>query len=258
MPRARGHDTEDEQKLLLPPAPGVFDPNEVGDLAEPVRRYFTAAIAPGAPLWRSMRLEMRGAIRIGRWVPFRAHEVLAPTRGFVWTARAAGVITGSDRYLEHHGSMSWKILGLVPVLHADGADISRSGAGRAGAEALWLPPALLPRYGARWEATDDTHITGRLTIDETAVELHHTIDALGHVTSSVFDRWGDPDRTGTYGWHPCGGDVTAYATFHGLTIPSAGSFGWGYGTDRWTTGEFFRYRLTSVKPVEGSERCTRG
>ncbi len=251
MTRTPGHRREAEQQLLLAPAPGIFDPDELAGLPEPVRRYFNAAITPGVPLWRSVRLTMRGSIRIGRWVPFRARELLAPTRGFVWTARAAGVITGSDRYLDHNGSMCWKIAGLIPVLRADGADISRSGAGRAGAEALWFPPAVLPRHGIRWEATDDTHITARFTIDNTAIELHHTIDAFGRVVTSVFDRWGDPDRTGTFGWHPFGGETAAHRTFHGLTIPSTGSFGWGYGTDQWATGEFFRYQLTSVEPVEG-------
>jgi hypothetical protein len=79
--------------------------------------------------------------------------VLNPHHGFVWAARAAGVIAGSDRYLDGQGSldgqgrMDWKLLGLVTVAHADGQDVSRSAAGRAGAEAVWLPTALLPRFG---------------------------------------------------------------------------------------------------------------
>ncbi len=241
----------DERDIVLPPRPGVFDPIDLAGLPEPVRRYFTAAIAPGSPLWRSARLDMRGSIRIGRWVPFRAHELLTPTRGFIWRARAAGIITGSDRYVDGQGSMRWKVLGLIPVMRADGADISRSGAARAGAEALWLPTALLPDNGVDWSATDDTHITARCTIDDTPLELHHTLDETGRVTATLFDRWGDPDNTGTFRWHPCGGDVTAHATFDGLTIPCAGSLGWGYGTDQWDTGEFFRYQLAGVEPIIG-------
>ena len=63
-----------------------------------------------------------------------------------------------------------------------------------------------------------------------------------------FPRWGDPDHTGTWGQHPFGGEVTAYRTFDGLTIPSAGRFGWFFGTDRWSDGEFFRYQITTLQP----------
>ena len=45
---------------------------------------------------------------------------------------------------------------------------------------------------------------------------------------------------------PFGGDLTAYRTFD-ITIPSAGTFGWFYGTDRWPEGEFFRYEITALE-----------
>jgi hypothetical protein len=41
--------------------------------------------------------------------------------------------------------------------------------------------------------------------------------------------------------------VTGYATFDGLTIPSAGRFGWHFGTERWPEGEFFRYQITGLQ-----------
>ncbi len=91
--------------------------------------------------------------------------------------------------------------GSCPSSHADGPDISRSSAGRAGGEALWLPTALRPRFGVAWDAPDSSHITARFAVDGA------------------------------------------------LTIRTAGRFGWGYGTEAWTNGEFFRYQLTTVEPV---------
>jgi len=114
---------------------------------------------------------------------------------------------------------------------------------------LWLPTALLGRFGADRHAVDDAEIVGRFTIDDTPVELHHRIDEHGAVTAEWVERWGDPDRTSTFGWHTCGGDVTAHARFGGLTIPSAGRFGWFYGSDRWNDGEFFRYEITDIYPT---------
>src|SRR5205823_8064675 len=86
----------------------------------PVQRYFRAAIAPGTPLALAARLEMQGSIKIGgRWLPFRATEVLAPQRGFVWSARVSGgLFAGSDQYDSGLGAMRWKILGLIPVVQA--------------------------------------------------------------------------------------------------------------------------------------------
>ena len=236
-----------ERRLVQAAEPAVFTDAEVDGLPDPVRRYLLAAIAPGTPLVTAARVGMRGQIRLGRWLPFRAVELLAPHRGFHWAARAAGSISGFDCYVGGEGQMRWRLLGLVPVMRADGPDISRSAAGRVVGEAMWLPTALLPRFGVDWSAADDHHLTARWPIDAHEAALELVVDERGRLREGVFQRWGDPDRTGTFGLHPCGGEVTASATFGGVTVPSEGRAGWFYGTGRWAEGEFFRYQLTSVE-----------
>ncbi|HEX9314569.1 MAG TPA: DUF6544 family protein [Actinomycetota bacterium] len=239
-----------ERGLLLPPFPGSFSPAEVRDLPEPVRRYFEAAIAPGTPLAAAAVLRMRGRLKLGRrWLPFRARQVLAPHRGFVWAARVGGLITGSDRYAGGTGGMDWRLLGLVPLVHAAGEDVSRSAAARGAAESVWVPTTLLPRFGVAWSATDTHHITARYALDANVVEVHFTLDDQANVRSVAFDRWGDPGETGEWAWYPAGMDVTRTTTFEGLTIPSAGRFGWFFGTERWPEGEFFRFHLTDFRLV---------
>ena len=79
-----------EQRLALAPGGGFHD-GEVAMCDEPVRRYFHAAIATGAPLAKAVRLRMRGSIKLAkRWVPFRADELLAPLDGYRWPATVAG------------------------------------------------------------------------------------------------------------------------------------------------------------------------
>jgi hypothetical protein len=236
-------------RLARPPAPVGFSEAELDGLPEPVQRYLRAAIAPGTPLASSALLRMRGHIKIGRWVPFHARQLLAPRYGFQWTARAGGVLTGFDRYADGQGQMRWKLLGLLPVMRADGPDVTRSAAGRAAAEAIWVPTTLLPRFGIRWTAVDDDHLVARYDVDAVEIEARYRIDADGRLASIVFDRWGDPRRTGTWGLHPFGGEMTARTTFDGLTIPSAGRFGWFYGTDQWSDGEFFRYQITELQRI---------
>jgi hypothetical protein len=83
-----------------------------------------------------------------------------------------------------------------------------------------------------------------------ALEVRYIFDEEGRVRSLTFDRWGDPDRSGAWRMYPCGGDVTGYRRFAGLTIPSEGRLGWFYGTDRWSEGEFFRYEITQLRLLD--------
>jgi hypothetical protein len=236
-----------ERRLVQTSEPAVFTDAEVDGLPDPVCRYLRAAIAPGTPLATAARIGMRGQIKLGRWLPFQAEELLAPHRGFHWSARAAGIIGGFDCYAGGQGQMRWRLLGLVPVMGADGPEISRSAAGRVVGEAMWVPTALLPRFGVDWSAVDDHHLTARWRIDAHEVAMELVVDERGRLREGVFQRWGDPDRTGSFGLHPCGGEVAASATFGGVTVPGEGRAGWFYGTERWAEGEFFRYQLTSVE-----------
>jgi hypothetical protein len=223
---------------------GTFTDAELVGLPDPVRRMFTAAIAPGTPLATTAVMEMRGEIRLSRWTRFRARQVVTPQTGFVWSARA-GLVTGFDRYVGGEGEMRWKLLGLVPVQQAVGPDISRSAAGRAAGEAILVPTALLPRFGVEWTALDDDHVSARLRLDAYETQCHCALDTGGQITAWWFQRWGDPDNIGNWSLHPFGADATAHRTFDGVTIASAGQAGWHYGTDRWDEGVFFRFEITA-------------
>ena len=241
-----------DDRLAVPADVGGFTEAEVDMCEEPVRRYFTAAIAPGTPLARAALLRMRGSIKLAKlWLPFRAHELLAPLQGYRWPATVAGgLLRGADGYDEGRGTMQWKLLGVVPVIHADGPDVSRSAMGRAVAEAIWLPTALLPRYGVTWCARDDTHLVADIPIADERVDLHITIDEKGHVRSDHLSRWSDPDGKGTFGWHPFGIDVSASRTFPcGITMPADGTGGWFHATDQWHMGAFFRYSISDIELV---------
>jgi hypothetical protein len=235
----------------------VFSEDELEGLPDAVARMLRAAMAPGTPLAQSAVLSMRGRIRLKRWIAFRATEVLAPHHGFVWAARA-GPISGYDLYARGAGEMRWALFGLVPVMRMAGADVSRSAAGRAAGEAAWLPTALLPRFGVEWAAENARHLVARLRVDALDHELHFHLDEDARVLACRFERWGDPDGTGTHGMHPFGMEVTAHRTFSGMTIPSTGRAGWHHGTDRWEEGAFLRYEITDVRPTTASEETSGG
>lgn len=221
----------------------------VDGLPEPVRRYFGHAISPGTPLAAGAHISMRGRIKLQRWLPFRARQVLVPCHGTVWAARIAGVISGSDRYVGGTGGLDWRLFGRIPLVHAEGDDVTRSAAERAAGESIWVPTALLPGSGADWSALDENSVAVAIAVDGHAVRLHHHIDDHGRIRTSTFQRWGDPDNQGRWAPHPFGLEVTQHRTFAGVTIPAAGRAGWHFGTDRWESGVFFRYEITAYRLI---------
>jgi hypothetical protein len=100
----------------------------------------------------------------------------------------------------------------------------------------------------RWSAEADDQVSAAFAVGATRLELHLRLDAAGRIASLAFDRWGDPGGDGRFNWHTFGGEITGYRRFGGLTVPAAGRLGWGWGSDGWERGEFFRYRLTALEP----------
>ncbi len=226
--------------------PPPFDAAAVAGLPEPARRWLRHAIVPGTPLWPSGELTMRGEIRLGVWRRFTARQVLAPPHGFVWAARTrlAGLpVTGFDRLSAGSGQLRWRLAGVVPVVSADGPDVTRSAAGRLAGETVLAPTTALP---ARWSAGADGDravATWLVAGVEERVELQVGPD--GRLLGVTMRRWGDPDGV-PFGRYPFGVAVDAEATFGGVTIPSVLRAGWWWGTDRQQQGEFFRAEITGA------------
>lgn len=227
------------------PAERKFRSEQVSILPETARRYLDHAIAPGTRLASAVRLKMHGEIKLKRWFPFRAVEVISRSRGMIWRAgvRMNGVsIRGSDRMVDGEGAMRWKLLGIIPILTVSGPDISRSAAGRLGAELVWLPSALC-RANVIWEGRDERHVRACLSVHDYPVELDLTVDDAGRLKTIELQRWGNP-AGGEFHCAPFGGIIEAEGTFAGFTIPTRIRVGWYPGTPRFETeGEFFRVTI---------------
>lgn len=189
MARVRGEDSVESlwEDLASPSGPaGVrFDSSMVAGLPAPARRYLMRAIAPGTPLSSSVRLRMHGSMRLqpeGEFLNMEADQILAPPRGLVWKARVQrGLmrIQGFDSFGGGRGKLRWWLYGLVPVATADGPDVDRSAAGRVAGEAIFVPAVLLPQFGTRWEAVDDSTAVFEMTGGDEPVRVVITVDAAG-------------------------------------------------------------------------------
>jgi hypothetical protein len=217
----------------------------VAGLPEPTQRWLTHAIRAGTPLARSVELRMHGQIRLGTWRPFTATQVLAPPEGFIWaaTARVFGLpVSGYDMFSSGTGQMRWRLLGLLPVLTADGPDVTASAAGRLVAEGTLVPTTF---DAATWTSAgpDQATATWQVGSRQEIVELH--VGEQGQLREVLIQRWGNPNRS-PYGRYPFGVTVEAENTFDGITIPSEFRAGWWWQTDRQDEGEFFRARITDA------------
>ena len=224
----------------------TFDPAATMGLPEPTRRWLGHAIAPGTPLWSRVELTMHGQIKLGRWRPFTARQVLAPPDRYIWSARTrlAGLpVTGYDRLGSGAGEMRWRLLRLVPVLNESGSDVTRSAYGRLAGEIVLLPTAFRHASWSQGDHTNTAVATWRFDDDTEAAELQVT--RSGRLAEVRVNRWGNPGGA-PFGRYPFGVRVEAESSFGGITIPSVLRAGWWWGTDRQQEGEFFRAEITGA------------
>jgi hypothetical protein len=227
----------------------VFGSDRISGLPEAARRYLQHAIAPGARLASAVRLRMHGEIKLRRWLPFQAEQVISRDHGMIWQAgvRMRGLpIRGSDRLVDGKGSMRWNLFGILPVMTAAGPDITRSAAGRVGGELIWLPSAL-SEDTVSWSETRAAQPHASFTVHRVKIELDLTIDDSGRLKTAELPRWGNPEGTGFH-CADFGVMVEAEDTFDGYTIPVRLRAGWHFAGDHFAAdGEFFRATVDSAE-----------
>ena len=225
-----------------------FDPETIVGLPAPARRLIERSVSPGTKLNPTVSLHMVGEIKLKKWVPFQARQILRVGEGFVWEAKAGKApftVRGGDTYWRGKGDLHFRLLGMIPVARASGPDIDRSAAGRLAIETVaWAPHGLTPQMGATWAGVDPNRATVSLPIRGQRLEVDVVVDQSGRLSEVSMERWGDP-QSKEFALHPFGASVDEERTIGGLTIASAGCVGWWWGTERQREGEFFRYSIES-------------
>jgi hypothetical protein len=229
----------------------TFFPQLVEGLPAVARSYFLHALQPGTPLPVGVELIMSGTFRASEkaeWVPFRARQILCGPAGFVWkaTLKVAGplAISGADYFFEGEGRVRFFLLGLIPIVNGSGDTVSRSAAGRALIESIWLPSMLLPSRGAVWEGVDWRRGKVTLSAGSVSSSITLTLGEDGGILSGVIPRYRG-DGGGLTGPVPFGVTVENEKTFGGITIPAGIRAGWEFGNDRYF--EFIRAEVEGAK-----------
>jgi hypothetical protein len=213
----------------------TFSPDKIAHLPA-AKRYLEHAIAPGTKIASAVRLKMHGEIKLKKWIPFTAEQVICWEHGLIWSATAwmNGFlpIVGSDRVIDGIGAMQWKLLGLFPVMTASGTDLTRSGIGRLEAESVCLP-SVFYRDDVSFISTElsplDSNLHSSFVVQGEKAELDFTIDPTGRLKTFKLPRWGNPDNT-EFRYVDFGGILEEEGTFCGYTIPTRLRIGWYFGS----------------------------
>ncbi len=230
--------------------PLKYDPKLVGDLPEPVRRFFNFAITLGTPLLSVAEIKMGGQFSLGTrdnpdYRSMHAKQILASPNGFVWRLKLAGLVplSGSD-------SGNWtrfRILGLIPVARLGGdQNHARSAYGRHVAESIfWSPAAVLPGPGVIWEGIDSN--TVRVTVSKGVFSQTVNVKVApdGRPTEVFFLRWSNANPDKEYRLQPFGGTLSEFREVQGYRLPFKVEAGNMFGTKEYFI--FYKAEVTEIR-----------
>ena len=216
-------------------------------LDEPVRRYFSHAIAEGTGLSKGVRMAMSGRIKVGLWLPFTADQT-TDGRSFTWRARVGrGALTPlrvTDHYADSIGRSEGRLLGRLTLFYADDANTARSAATRAAIESVvFAPVSVLPGSGVTWRAETDSVIVACFNLPPEHPEVRLRIDQHGAIQTVSALRWGNVGEK-TFQYLPFGGHAHTERRFGDLVLANTLSVGWWFATPRFAP--FFRAEISSV------------
>jgi len=212
---------------------------------DPVAKFFRYHLPDGIPDHTFAEVPMKGIIKLVNWANFRSTLYSQPFMGFLWQAKVKmGIlpVAGYDYFFKDQGAMKWTTFGVIPVMKAKGADVSRSAEGRARMEAVFAPHLII-HPDIKWEVISENEITATWKIYQEEQPLHLFIGKNGELKEAFIQRWGNPGGVKEFGYHTFGVKIDAELKYKGTVIPAKGNAGWWFGTDRYKDGEFFRFEV---------------
>jgi hypothetical protein len=227
--------------------PTVLTEADLADLPAPVQRWLRRAGVVGRERPVTVRLKMTGEFRLqadGAWMPMEATEYYSTDPpGFVWSARITMAplvaFLVRDTYLDGHGSMEGRLLGLIPVVKADGPSIDQGALLRYLNETMWFPAGAV-HPAIAWEGLDATTARATMTYGDISADATFYFSEEGDLVDMRAERYfqaGDRQEL----WAT---PVTEYGEFDGIRIPVAGEGVWKLSEGDLT---YIRVRLTAIE-----------
>lgn len=183
-----------EARLQQPVSPPLVTEADLAALPHLVQRYLRVTGAVGQPRVHHVRARWRGRIRASRnaaWMPFTAvqHNFLdEPARFFLMEARRAGVPVDVLHIFRHESAtMRVRLLSLVPLVSARGADLDRAETVTLFNDLCLLAPAGLVDPAIAWEPLDPRSVRARYTAGANTISAVLTFNDAGELVDFVSD-----------------------------------------------------------------------
>ncbi|MGF1476897.1 MAG: DUF6544 family protein [Geminicoccaceae bacterium] len=181
----------------LPPA---YDEAEIGDLPEPVQRYFAFTFRGPVPAHSVVRLHAEGEFRrplTETFRPMTAEQVIAIGEPALMFSGTTSVLPGVwarayDFFAEGEMEMKAKILSTLTVVdEKETSELNRISLRRWLLESALFPQALLPGGPVAWEAVDENSARVVVEADGLRASMVAHFDADGRMTRMTAEQDGD-------------------------------------------------------------------
>ena len=246
MERAFRRDVSRGKKRIRNRAPAAITEKDLEHLPQLVRDYLISAGVPGQPEVLHMRAvfgaEMRN--RNQDWFPleveqhnfFDTHE-----RFFYLKARLKGLpVRGYHRYAGEKASMRIKLLGLIPVVQADGGLLFTAETVTLLNDMCFLAPATLTNKHITWEEIDNATVRATFTNNSVKVSAILRFNQDGQLVNFISDDRYDISENKKYRFST---PLSRYMKIGEFALPTYGEAIWHYPEGPFVYGRYTLKRI---------------
>jgi hypothetical protein len=217
---------------------GIITEKDLAGLPDTVKRYLRYTGVIDKEKINTVRLKQKGTLRQtteDSWKSITAVEYFSVSSpSFVWmgqmTVGPFSIIAARDSYLEKHGRMFIKMLGVKTIGDVEGEEMDYSSLVRYLNEMMWFPTAFV-NDNIRWDAIDNNSARVTITDDTKSASAILFFNEKGAITNFVGERYHEVN--GLYVKDIWETPMTDYGEFNGLQLPIR-----GYALWKMSSGDF--------------------
>jgi len=235
----------------------TFSMDQIKNLPEPVKRYFTHSLEEGQHYVSYIKLKHTGEFRQGenqKWMSIEGQEYFTTeTPGFIWIGKISLLplvwITGVDKYLEGRGTFQIKIMSIFTIADdPTGKELDESELMRWLAEAPLFPTALLPSSYLHWEPVDSDSAKAIIDYCRTRVEALFHFDKKGEIVQMNADRYRAVDNS--FVKEKWLGHYSNYAVTKNILVPWDIEVSWNSEVGNFTYAKFKIKEIQYDNPIK--------
>ena len=235
----------------------TFSMDQIKNLPEPVKRYFTHSLEEGQHYVSYIKLKHTGEFRQGenqKWMSIEGQEYFTTeTPGFIWIGKISLLplvwITGVDKYLEGRGTFQIKIMSIFTIADdPTGKELDESERMRGLAEAPLFPTALLPSSYLHWEPVDSDSAKAIIDYGRTRVEALFHFDKKVEIVQMNADRYRAVDNS--FVKEKWLGHYSNYAVTKNILVPWDIEVSWNSEVGNFTYAKFKIKEIQYDNPIK--------